>query len=73
MRKLLLFAIGWLSFSIFLLAQNDQVGAFILISQEGEVTYLGAQGASAEAVSVGKPIPLSHTISRVRMVNWLVF
>jgi hypothetical protein len=62
MRKLLLFAIGWFGCSVCLLAQNDQVGAFILVSQEGEVTYLGAQGAPAEAVSVGKPIPLSHTI-----------
>jgi hypothetical protein len=62
MRKFVLLAIAWLSFSVSLQAQDKQVGAFILVSQEGEVTYLGAQGAPAEAVSVGKPIPLSHTI-----------
>jgi hypothetical protein len=62
MRNFVLLAIGWLGCSICLLAQSNQVGAFILVSQEGEVTYLGAQGAPAEAVSVGKPIPLSHTI-----------
>ena len=62
MRKLVVLVIGWLSLSVSLLAQNNQVGAFILVSQEGEVSYLGVQGTPAEAVSVGKPIPLSHTI-----------
>jgi hypothetical protein len=62
MRKFVLLAIAWLSLSVSLQAQDKQVGAFILVSQQGEVSYLGAQGAPAEAVSVGKPIPLSHTI-----------
>ena len=47
MRNFVLLAIGLLSLSVCLLAQSNQVGAFILVSQEGEVSYLGAQGAPA--------------------------
>jgi hypothetical protein len=62
MRKLILIFVGWLSFSYGLLGQDKKVGAFILVSQEGEVSYLGANDSPAKAVGIGKPIPLSHTI-----------
>ena len=56
MRNFVLLAIGWLGCSISLLAQNDQVGAFILVSQEGEVRLPRSTGCSLRKwSSVGKP------------------
>ena len=62
MRKSILLLVGWLSFSFCLIAQETKVGAFILVSQDGQITYLKADGSPAEMVSIGKPIPLSYTI-----------
>ena len=62
MRHLLLFTIGCLACTIFVQAQDAKVGAFIMVSQQGDVSFLKADGSSAQAVPAGKPIPLSHTI-----------
>ena len=62
MRHLLLFTIGCLACTIFVQAQDAKVGAFIMVSQQGDVSFLKADGSSAKAVPAGKPIPLSHTI-----------
>ena len=75
MRHLLLFTIGYLSLYYFCTGSGCQgVGAFILVSQQGDVTYLGADGSFlAQAVPAGKPIPLSHTIiTGMNGVNWSV-
>ena len=71
MRNFVLLAIGWLGCSISLLAQNDQVGAFIFPSERRVIT-LGAQGARA-AVRWGSPSHFPIPLSPGRMVNWSVF
>ena len=43
-------------------AQEMKKGAFILISTEGKVNFIDAQGQQADAVAVGKPIPSSYQV-----------
>ena len=43
-------------------AQEMKKGAFILISTEGKVNFIDAQGQETEAVAVGKPIPSSYQV-----------
>ena len=50
MRHLLLFTIGCLACTIFVQAQDAKVGAFIMVSQQGDVSFLKADGSSAQAV-----------------------
>ena len=45
-----------------LLGQDMKKGAFILISTEGEVSFLDDQGQPMEAVAVGKPIPSTYQV-----------
>ena len=45
-----------------LTAQDKKAGAFILISQQGSVSYEQMDGSTGPAIAVGKPIPLSYTI-----------
>jgi len=52
-----------LTFVLPLAGQGNQAGAFILISQQGSVSYEQADGTPAQAIAVGKPIPLSYTIT----------
>ena len=60
-----LFAIlysGLMIVSIPAWAQDMKKGAFILISTEGKVNFIDAQGQQADAVAVGKPFLTSYQV-----------